>query len=98
MNRYKLVGPSTGTASRVGDSASSVTLLAANVDRIGASFYNESTAILYLKCGPTASATSYTVQIGSGGFFALDPGDYTGVIDGIWASDAGGNVQITEFT
>ena len=92
----KIAAP-TGTASRVGDSASSVTVLAANAARRGATFFNESTAILYLKFGATASTTSYAVQIPSLAYYEL-PFGYTGICDGIWASDAGGNVQVTEVT
>lgn len=81
----------------VGDSATSVTLLAAQASRKGATFYNDSTAILYIKCGATASTSSYTTQLAaSGGYWEL-PALYVGVVDGIWASDAGGNVRVTEF-
>jgi hypothetical protein len=83
----------------VGDTATSTTVLASNSSRKGAVIVNDSTAILYLKLGATASATSYT--------FKMQPDDtviinsqnlYTGIIDGIWASDAGGNARVTELT
>lgn len=87
----------------VASSASNVTLLAANPRRTMAAFYNDSTAVLYLKCGATASSSSYTVQVAAGSYYELPftPGAsgpvYSGVVDGIWAS-ANGNVRVTEFT
>lgn len=87
----------TGTQTSVGDSASSVTILASNANRLGATIYNDSSAALYLKCGATASTTSFAVKLFQDDFWEL-PFAYTGIIDGIWASDAGGNARITEFT
>lgn len=85
----------TDTITRVTASATSVSLLAANTSRKGAIFYNESTAILYLKYGTTASNTSYTVQIAAGGYFELPSPVRQGAIDGIWSA-ANGAVMITE--
>lgn len=92
-------GPSTTSAvTSVAGSATSVSLLASNASRKGATFYNESTAILYLKLGATASTSSYTVQLVAGAYYELPfVKTYTGAIDGIWAS-ANGNVRITELT
>ena len=89
----------TGTKSNVASSASSVTILASNVNRKGALVYNDSTQILYLDLsGGTASNSSYSVQIGSQGFFELPgPVIYTGAITGIWTS-ANGNASCTEFS
>lgn len=85
------------TVTQVGDSASSVTLAAANTSRLGVSIYNDSTAALYIKCGATAATNSFTVKLEQGDYWEA-PADYTGRIDGIWASDAGGNAYVTEFT
>ena len=92
-------GPSTTSAvTSVAGSASSVSLLASNASRKGATFYNDSTAILYLKLGATASTSSYTVQLVAGAYYELPfVKTYTGAIDGIWAS-ANGNVRITELS
>jgi hypothetical protein len=92
----------TSAVTQVGDSASSGTLLALNANRLGASIYNDSTAILRLKLGATASTSSFTVALagngsGVGGYYEV-PANYTGVIDGIWASDAGGNALVTELS
>lgn len=86
----------TATLSNVASSASSVTLLALNAQRRGATIYNDSSAILYVKLGATASATSYTVKMYQDDYFEV-PAAYTGVIDGIWAA-ATGSARITEIT
>lgn len=80
----------------VAGNASNVTLLSSNSSRKFATFFNESTAVLYLKLGSTASTSSYTVQIPSQGYYEM-PYRYTGQIDGIWSA-ANGNVRITELS
>lgn len=94
--------PATGTITSVGDEVASTTVLAANANRKGATFYNDSTATLYLAlANATASTTTYTVQIPNNGYYELpvcDGGVYTGIVVGIWASDAGGSVRVTELT
>lgn len=86
----------TATLSNVASSASSVTILAANTSRLGASVYNDSTALLYVKLGTTASSTSHTVQVTAGAYYEV-PFNYTGIITGIWAS-ATGSARVTENT
>lgn len=88
---------STATLSNVSDTASSTTLLASNVNRLGAIIYNDSTVALYLKLGATASLTSFTIKMVAGSFYEV-PFNYTGIIDGIWASNASGAARITELT
>lgn len=89
---------STSTLTNVASSASSVSILASNANRKGMILFNDSTATLYLKFGTTASATSYTVQIASNGYFEMpNPTVYTGALDGIWSS-ANGNARVTELT
>ncbi len=96
-----LVAPraTTPTQTSVASSASSVSLLAANNARKGATIYNDSTQILYLKLGATASTTSYTIQLPAApavnSYYEV-PFGYVGAIDGIWAS-ANGNARITEL-
>lgn len=93
LNRSK---SSTGTHANVASSASNVTLLASNASRLGATIYNDSTAILYVKLGATASTTSYAAQMATLSYYEV-PFGYTGIIDGIWAS-ANGNARVTELT
>lgn len=89
--------PTTGATTTVAGSASSVTLLASNTSRRGASIYNDSTADLYLKLGATASTSSFTEKLGQDERYELPFPAYTGIIDGIWGS-ATGNARITELT
>jgi hypothetical protein len=86
----------TATLSNVNASASSVTLLAANTARLGATIVNDSTVTLYVKFGATASTTSYTVKLLAGAYYEV-PFGYYGIIDGISAS-ATGVIRITEIT
>jgi len=94
----RLFRSATATTSSVNDTASSAQLLASTSTRLGATFFNDSTSILYLKLGTTASTTDYTVQIPAGGYYELPYPIYTGRIDGIWSADASGAVRITELT
>lgn len=87
------------TMANVSGSASSVTLQAANPARKAWCVVNDSTAVLYLKHGATASTTSYTVKLAAGDFYELPVTEgrtYQGIIDGIWAS-ATGSARCTEY-
>ena len=96
ISRNQRVGTAVVTA--VADNAASVTLLAANAARLGATIVNDSSARLYVKFGATATTASYTVSLGQHAYLEV-PFGYTGIIDGIWASDPGdGAARITEFT
>lgn len=94
-------GPTDGTASSVNDAASDTTLLAANADRKGATVFNDSTVELKILLGSgTVSATNFTVPVPAQGYYELpvcQGGVYTGVIKGIWASNASGAARVTEF-
>lgn len=87
--------PSVASVSTVAASATSVTLAALNTNRVWLSIYNDSTAILYVKTGATASSSSYTVQMAGGSYYEFPQPCYTGVVDGIWAS-ATGHARMTE--
>lgn len=89
---------STGTLANVSGSASSVTILAANSARLGATIFNDADAFLYLKYGTTASTTSFTVRLNPYDYYEVTgPYLYTGRIDGIW-SNAVGAARVTENT
>lgn len=92
-------GSSSATLANVNDTASSTTLLASNAARRGATIFNDSTVSLYVKFGATASTTSFTVLMAAQAYYELPatPSVYTGVIDGIWASDASGAARVTEW-
>jgi hypothetical protein len=86
------------TVSRVATaSADDVVLLPAAV-RHHFSVFNEAAAIMYLKFGPDASATDYTVQLpATTGFYESPPGlAYQGIVSARLASGTG-NAQVTEL-
>ncbi|HYF46423.1 MAG TPA: hypothetical protein VD926_09460 [Acidimicrobiales bacterium] len=84
--------------SSVDDSASSVTLSAANGIRQGWSCFNDSSEALYIKFGATASTTSFTVKVAAGAYYEMPEPIYCGVIDGIWAANSTGAARITELS
>lgn len=86
----------TGTLSNVAGSATSVTVLAANVLRKGAIVVNDSASICYLKFGSTASATSFTAKLQPDAYYEV-PYGYTGILTGIW-DIATGSARVTEVT
>lgn len=81
----------------VGQSITSVTLLAANSARKGFKIYNDGTSTLFVKmnAGAATTTTSYTVQVKRDGFFEDET--YSGAVTGIWGSGTGGNALVTEI-
>lgn len=88
--------PTTATLANVASSGSSVTVFAAEATVNARTVYNDSTQVLYLKFGTTASATSYTVQLAAGAYYEFPQPVYAGRVDGIWAS-ANGNARVTSW-
>lgn len=86
---------SSSSVTSVGDSATNTELLASNTSRKEAVITNDSSAILYVAFGETASSTNYTARLEQYGYVRTQ---YKGQINGIWASDAGGSARITELT
>jgi hypothetical protein len=86
--------PASATLANVGSSATNVTLFTAASDANGRTIYNDSTAVLYVKFGATASTSSYTVQIAAAGYYEFPQPIYAGQVDGIWAT-ANGNARTT---
>lgn len=84
------------TLTNVASSATTVNLFAANGMASGRTIFNDSTAVLYVKFGATASTTSYTVQLAAGASYTFPAPLYAGQVDGIWAS-ANGNARLTEW-
>ena len=91
-----VISPQTATLANVASSASSVTLFAAAGAVRARAIYNDSTAVLYVKFGATASATSYTVQMAAGDYYEFPQPCYGGVVTGIWAT-ANGNARVTSW-
>ncbi|MEH2392604.1 hypothetical protein [Nostoc sp.] len=86
----------TSTPTTVASSTSNQTILAANSNRKGATIWNNSTAILYLELGPTATTSAFTAKLFAGGYYET-PFNYTGVISGIWSA-INGNALVRELT
>lgn len=89
--------PATSTVTSVNDSNANQTLLASNTSRAGATIQNDSSEILYVKLGTTATTTDYTVKMVAGAYYEV-PYGYTGRIDGIWAANSTGAARIDELT
>lgn len=90
----------TGTNTSVaGTVSASTTILAANVARLGATVFNDSTSILYLSLGATCTTTNFTVKLAAGAYYELpnDSTGWVGIITGTWAT-ATGNARVTELT
>jgi hypothetical protein len=95
-NAVAVTGVDNAASTTVTAATATTTLLAANTARAGGSFYNDSTAVLYLKRGAGATTTSYTVKVLAGGFYELPgPRVYRGIVTGVWAS-ATGSLYVTE--
>lgn len=89
---------STATYSSVNSGTSSVTLLALNTARKGATIVNTDANVLYVDCsGGTATASRNTHQLMTGQTLEV-PFGYTGAITGMWAADGSGVASIVEFT
>jgi len=96
IGEVSTAAPSAASTANVNASASVVTLLAANAARVGAMIYNSSTTgTLYVKLGPAASLTSWSVQLDPGGYWEMPRRYYTGIITGIWTV-ASGDAKVTE--
>jgi hypothetical protein len=87
---------SSATCSNVSASASSVTLLSSASTARGRTIFNDSTSVLYVKLGSTASTTSFTVKMDAYDYYELPPPLYTGAVDGIWDT-ATGAARMTEW-
>jgi hypothetical protein len=88
----------TATVTSVNDSATSVTLLAANTARKGASIWNHSDATLYVKFGGAASLTDFSVILITNSYFELGQPMYPGIVCGIWDANSTGAARITEYS
>lgn len=97
MSEFSLRTSNAVNVTTVASSASSVSLISANIRRAGVTVQNTSTAILYILVGGgTATATTaHSVQVPSNGYWEA-PYGFTGALSGIWAS-ANGSANITEY-
>jgi hypothetical protein len=89
---------SASAPTRVVSVATDTTILAANANRRGATIYNtDANALQILLAAGTASATNFSVQIATNGYYEV-PFGYTGVIKGLWTAAGAGAAQVTEFS
>lgn len=91
------LGSATSTLSNVTVTSSvSIQLLAANSNRLLATFFNSGANSVYIKWGTAASATSHTIQLFTNGFYEMHVPVYTGAIEAI--SSTGTNIiRVTEI-
>ena len=100
LNPVTIIGATQSAFTQVAsDDTQSVTILAANGSRIGATITNTDTAILYLRLdGGVATSANHSVAVAANANYTI-PFRYQGAITGRWASVAStGNVNVTEFT
>lgn len=94
-------GSSASTTTNVAQSASAVTLKAANPNRKSLTIWNDSGLLgqnLFIKLGSGASATSYTVLLAQGEGYEMPLPIYPGIVTGIWSAGTGGSARVTETT
>lgn len=84
----------TATLTNVATSNVSAQLLASNTSRRRARIFNDSSFVMYVKYGTTASSSSFTDALDGQTSIIID--DYSGRIDGILASGTG-NARVTEL-
>lgn len=88
----------TATASTLLRAATSTLVLAVNLNRLGATIFNNSSGYCFIKFGATATTAAFTFRMSGLSLYVMDEPIYTGTISAIWASAGTGNLQITEFT
>lgn len=88
--------PQTANHTNVPASVTSVTVLAANENRKGATVFNDSPYACYLSLSGDASPTNFIVRLDKDGYWEV-PYLYCGAIKGIWTSAASGAARVTEL-
>lgn len=73
-----------------------MTLLRSNGDRKGATIYNDSALILFVKLGLKASANDFSVKLNGGDYLEL-PAHYRGIVTAAWSAAGPGEARVTEF-
>jgi hypothetical protein len=93
--------PATATRTQVADSATAVSLIAANTGRKGLVITNDSSARLFVGYGTVdPTTTDYTFVVYAGQTWEMTPSNvFTGQLKGIWETDPNvGAARITELT
>lgn len=89
------LNPANATPASVASSATSVTLFASNINARARSVYNDSTQVLTITYGATASTTLVKVKLAASDYWEAPQPLYTGLVSGIWAS-ANGSARTSE--
>lgn len=92
------VQPLSSTVTKQVPSLVTVTLAAANANRLGLIVYNDSSTPLYLKVGAGAGLDDYTVKVFMGSYWEAPFPVTTQIITGIWAVAGTGGARTTEMT
>jgi hypothetical protein len=92
----KSIRADVSVVTKIDASLSNIRILPSNTDRKMVTFYNNSTASLFLKYGVLASVDSFSLKIGAGDYLEFPYPCYTGQIDGFWDA-VNGSVMVTEI-
>lgn len=90
--------PAVSTVTNVAVGGVSTLLLAANLARRGATFWNDGGQNVYLKLGLAASTISFTVRLAGFSFFEIQFPVYTGDVTAIRPAGPANAVLVTELT
>lgn len=86
----------TATVTVVPQTTVSTELLAPNLNRKGLSVFNFSNKVLYLKLGPSASTSDWSIRMAPGATLERAYPTYAGQITGTWAAAGSGSARVTE--
>jgi hypothetical protein len=86
-----------GTKTAVPDSVVTVTLVPADGTRIGVTFFNDSTANLFLGLGTGTTTLLCTIKLIPGAYYEPPPTfDFKGAVTGVWDAAPGGACRVTQ--
>lgn len=86
----------TSVVTSVASAITSTVLKAANTARRGLTVFNNSTSVLYVNLGATASSTAFTIKMQPDSYYEV-PFSYNGAVNGIWVA-ANGAALVTEIS
>jgi hypothetical protein len=94
-----VIPPSNSVVTSIGQTISTVTLLASNGARKGAIIFNTaSNKFLFVKLGSGATISDYSVRLMPGVAYELEFPAYTGIITGTWDGAGSGDAKVTELS
>jgi CMP-2-keto-3-deoxyoctulosonic acid synthetase len=90
-------GAANAAVTSVTAATAATALKAANASRLGLTIFNNSTSVLYVKFGTTASATDFSIKMAANSYYEV-PFGYNGAVTGIWVAADGGAALVTEIS